>query len=780
MADTGPLDGRERQLAVLRGRIRDGVRLVTLTGPPGAAKTRLIREALRYEDVGARWEPASALGPRHLPDLAGRLREGLEDPAAPPLLVLDGWERLGRGGRTLVAGLLREVPAAAPRLTVLVTALRPLYLEGETTVVVGPESLRPAPAPPGPTGDGPARLHDAAPGPEQPRPGVRSGDGSRPLRAAGFGLEQPWPGVGPGDGPPSVPGRSLPSAVRPGDGPSPLRLAPPGDGARPAERPGDGPRPLRLPPAAGDQSVGDPPAGTPAGPFAGTPAGPPAGPPARPPAGDSSAGGLPHGELPLGALPAGGLPHGELPLGALPAGGLPHGELPVAGLPVAGLPRVETSPLQLAAAEHGYARCDPLERLLWERLSVFEGSFGREAVLEVCASGALPADVVLDVLERLAPLALLPADDGGSGEARHWMPHPMRVVGARRLAARGDRWAVVLHHRRWYVKVARRAADWWHGGRQIDARALALLELPDLAAAMDPTTAPLSPAAEADAAVEIAVLLWFLWVACGHVTEGRARLRHALALRPGPAPARALWLAAYLELESGRPQDADPLLVQAWAAAVREGDDRCLGMLAHLRGATALYQGRPEAAAAEFRDALGVLGEYPDLGPTRQLCWTALVLALVRTDPEAAQEALDRAAVRSWAGRDVWADAWAHYARAELLYWEGETTRAADLAARALRGHLRLGAVSGAACAAELLAQMRILRGRPRTAAHLLGAVDLLRADAFDDGYRPAEFCAPGRARSETALRDRLSDAELRRAYEEGARRGLYALVTES
>ncbi|MEU4268115.1 hypothetical protein [Streptomyces sp. NPDC026092] len=139
------------------------------------------------------------------------------------------------------------------------------------------------------------------------------------------------------------------------------------------------------------------------------------------------------------------------------------------------------------------------------------------------------------------------------------------------------------------AEVARRAADWWHGGRQEDARALALRELPDLTVAMDPTTAPLSPSAEADSAVEIAVSLWFLWVACGRVVEGLTRLRHAMALHPGPLPARALWLAAFLELEAGRPEDADPLLVQAWATAVRQGDDRCLGLLAHLRGSTALF-----------------------------------------------------------------------------------------------------------------------------------------------------------------------------------------------
>ncbi|WP_367823347.1 tetratricopeptide repeat protein [Streptomyces sp. LMG1-1-1.1] len=442
---------------------------------------------------------------------------------------------------------------------------------------------------------------------------------------------------------------------------------------------------------------------------------------------------------------------------------------------------------QLAAAERGYESAGPAEQLLWERLSVFEGAFGRDAVREVCASGSLPAAEVQEVLDRLAPLALLPVDDlfdGEDGLPRYWMPHPMRAVGARRLTARGDRWVVVLHHRRWCVKLARRAADWWQRGRQLDARDLALRELPDLAAAMDPTTAPLSPSTEADTAVEIAVSLWFLWVACGRIAEGRTRLRHALSLHPGPVPARALWLAAFLELESGRPEDADPLLAQSWAAAVRDGDDRCLALLAHLRGATALYQGRTRAAAAEFRDALALMGEHPEFGPTRQACWVGLALSLCRSDPEAAQEALDQGDLdgvsrRAWVGRDLFADAWAYHVRAELVAWDGDRERAAGYARRALREHLRLGSAVGAACAAELLAQMRALEGQHDVAAHLLGAVDLLRTSVFDSSYRPAEYCMVTRARGEAALRALLDDPELRSAYEEGARRGLFMLAGE-
>ncbi|MEU4268116.1 hypothetical protein [Streptomyces sp. NPDC026092] len=160
--------------------------------------------------------------------------------------------------------------------------------------------------------------------------------------------------------------------------------------------------------------------------------------------------------------------------------------------------------------------------------------------------------------------------------------------------------------------------------------------------------------------------------------------------------------------------------------------------------------------------------------------WAALALALIRTDPEAAQEALDRAAGWNWTGRDLMAEAWTHYARAELHSWEGDPVRAERHAVRALRTHLRLGGVVGATCAAELVARLRILRGRPRDAAHLLGAVDLLRTSAFDDSYSAAQFCAPARRRSDSALREALPAPELTRAYEEGARRGLEELVRET
>lgn len=58
--------------------------------------------------------------------------------------------------------------------------------------------------------------------------------------------------------------------------------------------------------------------------------------------------------------------------------------------------------------------------------------------------------------------------------------------------------------------------------------------------------------------------------------------------------------------------------------------------------------------------------------------------------------------------------------------------------------------------------------------------MDLLRTSVFDASYRPAEYCVTTRARSERALQALLDGKELRYAFEEGARRGLFSLAGEA
>ena len=180
-----PLVGREREAAAVEGLVTgEGVRLVTLTGPGGVGKSRLVVEVAR------RLGPAFADGVRfvelaavpaadlvaaavaaglRLTTSAGRLSADLVSylRGRRLLLVLDNFEHV-----VGAAGLLAELLAVAPGVVVLVTSRVVLRLRGEHEFAVPPLPVPPAGAD-GDAGDARAyasvslfveRAHAAAPG----------------------------------------------------------------------------------------------------------------------------------------------------------------------------------------------------------------------------------------------------------------------------------------------------------------------------------------------------------------------------------------------------------------------------------------------------------------------------------------------------------------------------------------------------------------------------------------------------------------------------------------
>ncbi len=158
-----PLLDRDREAAALEDLVtREGVRLVTLTGPGGVGKTRLMVEAARrlgpgFAD-GVRFvelaavsaadlvAPAIAAG-LGLSTSAGQLTPDLQAYLRPRrlLLALDNFEQV-IGAAALLAGLL----AAAPHLVVLVSSRAVLRISGEHEFAVPPLPVPPAGAAPDP------------------------------------------------------------------------------------------------------------------------------------------------------------------------------------------------------------------------------------------------------------------------------------------------------------------------------------------------------------------------------------------------------------------------------------------------------------------------------------------------------------------------------------------------------------------------------------------------------------------------------------------------------
>ncbi|MEU2505800.1 regulator [Streptomyces sp. NPDC007863] len=394
--------------------------------------------------------------------------------------------------------------------------------------------------------------------------------------------------------------------------------------------------------------------------------------------------------------------------------------------------------------------CTPEERLLWARLSVFAGPFDLEAVEYVCGGPDLPPEAVLDLLGGLLAQSLVTREDTAAGPG-YRMLDTVAAYGAEWLAQLGDTERMRRRHRDWYMGLATWCELEWFSPRQAEVAARTAAALPNLRAALDLC---LELPEDAHLAQHLAGTLWFAWVGCGRLAEGRHWLDRALALESGHEEARlkALWVLGYVAVLQGDATAAVAALHSCRERARASRNRLAEAYATHRMGCLALLTDDFPRAEELLSRALDAYGELGELNSNVLMGQVELAMARAfRGDLEGATTICRDVREVCEERGERWTRAYALYVLAYSAWTRGALAQARELLVECVTINHLFRDLVGVVLAVELLALVTVGEGDAVEAAVLQGAalpvwdavgIQLFGSGAFDG---PRALCA-GRA----------------------------------
>lgn len=454
-----------------------------------------------------------------------------------------------------------------------------------------------------------------------------------------------------------------------------------------------------------------------------------------------------------------------------------------------------------SAVEWSYQLCTPPERALWERLSVFAGTFDVSAAEDVCADDILPRDQVIHALIGLVDKSVVLRD--GADRSRYRLLAALREFGADRLEAPGrclDRMTARS------LAMARDFDDRFRPGPRRPGQGTGHDRVRDQAAAVRGLRSEydnvhavlgyaLGPDAPADgparrSGAELATLLSRYWQVSGQFEEGRQWLGKVAGLFPAPSRERAWALG-----ERGR-------------LATFQGD--LGGALSDIGESVRLAESAGHHAVAArgylyLNLALTFAGRYPEAGAAAETARLRLAacgdqagligleaqlahLHQLAGDAGAAIECCERGLALLGApgagdrpdGGERWVSGYLSLLHGlALAQRPGREQSAARALCRALTAKHEIGDVVGTAYAIEALAWLAARRAQYERTAWLLGAADLLwdRTGRRLSGVARMEEC---RQQAVAAAREALGERRFTAAHAHGGTLSLDVVVREA
>ncbi|MFC7307044.1 ATP-binding protein [Streptomyces monticola] len=413
--------------------------------------------------------------------------------------------------------------------------------------------------------------------------------------------------------------------------------------------------------------------------------------------------------------------------------------------------------------------CPPRERLLWARLAVFPGDFSLAAARHVCADDALAEQDIPALLGGLAGKSLLLREPGPDGE-RFRQLDTVRAYGIEWLRRLDEEVAQRTRHLAWCQNFAERGEHDWFGPGQTAVFHATRREHTHLCTALD--FALTTPGYE-HAGARLAGTLWFYWVGCGLLSDGRYWLDRALDALHAPGSRdrlKALWVNGYIAILQGDSETAVRMLSHCRAEALRAGDDTAFAYATHRLGCAALTRDEHFVAQRFFESALNRYRDLGELNSNVMMARIELAMTLAFQGDLATAVAQCNEAKRLCERHgERWAKAYALYVLAFAAWAGGRHEEATGLAQECLAINHEFRDLVGMVLPIEFIALLHTSQGRSRQAAVLQGAARSIWAKVGLPLFGSAHFNAPHETALTLALKD-LGEVAYAECFARGTR----------
>ncbi|MFI6482133.1 ATP-binding protein [Nonomuraea sp. NPDC050663] len=437
----------------------------------------------------------------------------------------------------------------------------------------------------------------------------------------------------------------------------------------------------------------------------------------------------------------------------------------LAGASRTALPRHQTL---RAAIGWSHELCAPEERLLWARLSVFAGDFELDAARFVCSDQRLASEDITDLVTGLVEKSILLIRSNHAG-VRYKLIDTLAEYGEEWLDKLGETEHMRHRHLEYYLSLAERSEDAWSGPRQIYWFVRMRQEHDNVRIALEHA---LRTPGETLLALKLLSSLWFMWVCCGFVREGRTYLERALTANPLPSKERckALWVLSYVRSAQGDSVAAQQAAEQCSTEAVRVGDSKAVILASKMQGTAALLQGDLQKASALLGVAIEFNTDNKELNPGLLPAIVELSIVLTAQGEFYEAESLLSDCLQVCQERgELFVSSYAHWALSVPRLVSGRALEALSSAQESLRIKRHFHDTLGTLIALETMARIYTALDEPGMAATLLGA---LQQNWISAGLPQlgAPFLTVDHEKCVKECQRALGDDGYRRAFDTGKR----------